>query len=109
MTAIVDAASPRPALGEIEAARERLRGIALRTPLLQLHGAEDVWVKPECLQPAGSFKLRGIANALALLSDAERATGVGIISTGNAAQALAWCARRFGIPARAIMPADAPR
>jgi len=94
----------QPTLDEIYAARQRLHGIAIRTPLLQLHGSESIWVKPENLQPVGSFKMRGIYNAVASLSPAERALGVSTVSSGNTAQGLAWAARHFGIPARAIMP-----
>jgi len=96
-------------MDEVYAARERLRGIAVRTPLLPLHGSETIWLKPEVLQPTRSFKLRGIYNAVAAIGDEARAGGVSIASSGNAAQALAWSARRFGVPARAIVPANAPR
>jgi len=106
---VVDPAAPRPSMDEVLAARERLRGVVLRTPLLALHETPGIWLKPELLQPTGSFKARGIGNAVATLSEAERARGVSIVSSGNAAQALAWAARRAGIPARAIMPAGTPR
>lgn len=97
-------------MGEVEAARERLRGVAVRTPLLPLWEHGGIWLKPELLQPMGSFKVRGVYNALAVLSEAERAAGVTIMSSGNAAQALAWSARRLGIsPVRAIMPETAPQ
>jgi threonine dehydratase len=110
MTArIVDHDNPRPTMESVHAARERLRGVAVHTPLLRLHEVDGIWLKPETLQPTGSFKVRGIYNAVAALSDAERAKGVSIVSSGNAAQALAWSARRFGIPARAIMPRNAPQ
>jgi len=107
-TWLVDAENPRPSLDEVYAARERLRGVAVRTPLLPLHGSDTIWLKPELLQPTGSFKIRGIYNAVAAIGDA-RNDGVSIISSGNAAQALAWTARRFGIPVRAIVPANAPK
>jgi threonine dehydratase len=97
-----------PTLDEVLAARERLRGVAVRTPLLQLHGSETIWIKPEVLQPVGSFKMRGIYNAVAILTPEERAKGVSTVSSGNTAQALSWAARRFGVPARAIMPDSAP-
>jgi threonine dehydratase len=106
--AIVDKAHPRPSLEEVYAARDRQRGVTVRSPLLRLHEHERVWLKPEVLQPTGSFKLRGIYNAVAQLTEAEQARGVSIVSSGNAAQALAWSARRLGIPARAIMPSTAP-
>jgi threonine dehydratase len=94
----------QPTMDEVMTARERLRGIAIRTPLLQLHGSDSVWIKPECLQPVGSFKMRGIYNAVAALPEDQRALGVSTVSSGNTAQALAWSARRFGVPARAVMP-----
>lgn len=97
-----------PTLDEVHIARERLRGVAVRTPLLRLHGAETIWIKPEVLQPVGSFKMRGIYNAVAALSDEARAKGVSTVSSGNTAQALSWAARRFGVLARAIMPETAP-
>lgn len=94
----------RPTMDEVHAARERLVGVAIRTPLLQLHGSESIWIKPECLQPVGSFKMRGIYNAVAALSPEDRERGVSTVSSGNTAQALSWAARRFGIPARSVMP-----
>jgi threonine dehydratase len=94
----------QPTMDDVMTARERLRGIAIRTPLLQLHGSESVWIKPECLQPVGSFKMRGIYNAVAALAEDKRAVGVSTVSSGNTAQALSWSARRFGVPARAVMP-----
>jgi len=98
----------RPSLADVIEARERLAGIAVRTPLLQLHGSTSIWIKPEVLQPVGSFKLRGIYNAVAALEPAERERGVCTVSSGNTAQALSWAAQRFGISARAIMPRTAP-
>lgn len=106
---LVDPDNPRPPMSEVQAARERLQGIAVGTPLLPLHGSDTIWLKPESLQPTGSFKLRGIYNAVAAIGEDARANGVSIISSGNAAQALAWSARRFGVSARAIVPANAPR
>ena len=94
----------RPTMDQVLTARDRLRGIAIRTPLLQLHGSQSIWIKPECLQPVGSFKMRGIYNAVAALTPDDRARGVSTVSSGNTAQALAWSARRFGISARAVMP-----
>ncbi len=108
-TWIVDPDHPLPPMDDVHAARERARGVTVRTPLLPLHGSETIWLKPETLQPTGSFKLRGIYNAVASIGADARASGVSIVSSGNAAQALAWSARRFGVPARAIMPSNAPR
>jgi threonine dehydratase len=61
------------------------------------------------LQPVGSFKMRGIYNAIAALPPEERAKGISTVSSGNTAQAISWAARRFGVPARAIMPETAPQ
>jgi threo-3-hydroxy-L-aspartate ammonia-lyase len=108
--AIVDPGNPRPPLADVHSACERLSDIAVRTPLLPLHEHPAICLKPELLQPAGSFKVRGIHNALAAMSDEDRARGVTILSSGNAAQALGWSARRLGgVRVRAIMPANAPR
>ena len=98
-------------LATVEAARERLQGIAVRTPLLRLGGYPDaeIWIKPEVFQPIGSFKLRGAYNALAQMVDAGPVPSAFTISTGNMSQAVAWSAGRFGIPARAIMPEGAPQ
>jgi threonine dehydratase len=98
-----------PSRAEIEAARERLRGVVVRTPLVALHGHEDVLLKPEILQPAGSFKLRGVWHAVARLAPERRARGLSTVSAGNTAKALAWCARRFGVAAKSLMPEGAPR
>ena len=98
-------------LASIESARNRLAGVAVRTPLLQLGGGEnnDIWIKPEVFQPIGSFKLRGAFNALSLMMEESPIPSAFTISTGNMSQAVAWSARHFGIPARAIMPEGAPR
>lgn len=96
------------------AAAGRLAGVARRTPLLAgtpldaLAGAR-VLVKAECLQVTGSFKIRGAWNRLVQLSPAERAAGVVAFSSGNHAQGVAEAARRLGIRAAIVMPADAPR
>lgn len=79
------------------------------TPLLPFsHGGRAYWVKPECLQQSGSFKLRGASNRLAQLSESERARGVVAFSSGNHAQGVAVAAQRLGISATIVMPADAP-
>ena len=101
-----------PTLEAIREARERTRSVVHHTPLVPLHerfGAADVHLKLETLQPVGSFKLRGIFNAVALLSDEERARGLSTVSAGNTAQALAWSARHFGVTARSLMPDTAPQ
>ncbi|MFL6857789.1 MAG: threonine/serine dehydratase [Allosphingosinicella sp.] len=79
------------------------------TPLLPLDWeGRRVWIKAECLQQGGSFKLRGAFNRLLLLSEAERARGVVAFSSGNHAQGVALAARRLGIAATIVMPSDAP-
>lgn len=101
----------RPSIDDVRAAVERLRGVAVRTPLLQLHEfgvASSIYLKPETLQPVGSFKLRNVFNAVAALSDEERSRGLSTTSAGNTAQALAWSARHFGTSARSLMPETAP-
>ena len=85
---------------------QRLSGIVLRTPLLPFR--DDAWIKPESLQPTGSFKIRGGYNALAKLSPDERARGVVVHSSGNHAQAIARAARLLGIRAVVVMPDNAP-
>src|SRR2546426_8881738 len=95
----------------IEEARERIKGTVLRTPLVRLNVEDapaDIFLKLENLQPTGSFKVRGAGNAVALLSPEERGHGVFTCSAGNMAQALAWHARRLGIPCTAIVPDTAP-
>jgi threonine dehydratase len=102
-----------PTLREIEAARERIAGIAQVTPI---HHSETfsrlanqtVLLKAENLQRTGAFKIRGAVNRIAHLSEAERAAGVVAASAGNHGQALAWAAREAGVPATVFMPQDAP-
>lgn len=93
----------------VEAAAARIRGEVTRTPLLPLDIAGTrPWAKAECLQQGGSFKLRGATNRLLLLSEEERGRGVVAFSSGNHAQGVALAARRLGIAATIVMPADAP-
>ena len=104
----------RISIEDIRAAAKRLEGIALRTPLLplDLRGVADgpqIYLKPESLQPIGSFKLRGSANALAQLDRAALKRGVVTASAGNMAQGVAWNARRLGVPATVVVPDHAPR
>jgi threonine dehydratase len=91
-------------------ARERLHGAVLHTPLVRLTSATDTvaYLKPESLQPIGSFKLRGAYNAVAQLSEAARRRGVITYSSGNHGQGVAYAARAFGIPAVIVMPSNAP-
>jgi threonine dehydratase len=93
-------------LESIREAAERLRGVALRTPLLPFRGGH--FLKPESLQPTGSFKIRGAYNALAGLGDGDRARGVVTHSSGNHAQAIARAGRLLGIRALVVMPDNAP-
>ncbi len=98
----------------IEAAADRLKGHARRTPLLSSPFLDDiagrrVWVKPEALQHTGSFKFRGGWSALSALDPETRKRGVIAFSSGNHAQGVAYAARQHGAPAVIIMPADAPR
>jgi threonine dehydratase len=102
----------RASLSEIREAANRIAGVILETPLVPLQDealGENIWLKPEMLQPIGSFKLRGVYNAVACLSAEERRRGLSTVSAGNTAQALAWSGRRFGVPARSLMPDTAPR
>ena len=96
----------------IEAARDRIAGAAIRTPLLPLEAPDapcEVWLKLECLQPIGSFKIRGATNAMLLADPQELARGVYTGSAGNMAQGVAFAALRLGIEARVIVPDTAPR
>ena len=100
-------------LEEIRAARARIAGTVLRTPLVRLYAdaPREIWLKLECLQPIGSFKLRGATNAMQrLAADApERlASGVYTASAGNMAQGVAWGARSLGIPCTVVVPDTAP-
>ncbi len=101
-------------LADIQAAAERIRGRAVRTPLLEAHAASRltgarVLVKPEVLQRTGSFKFRGAISRLSLLTGDERKRGVVAFSSGNHAQAVACAARDLGTRAVIVMPADAPK
>jgi threonine dehydratase len=96
-------------LEEIRRARERIGDDVLRTPLVPLGTDDRILLKLECLHPIGSFKLRGAYSAVRAASEAELADGVVTASAGNMAQGLAWVARESGVPARVIVPAEAPR
>ena len=101
-------------LADIEAAAGRLRGVALRTPLLRsaildrMLGAR-VLIKAECLQHIGAFKFRGAYNFLSQLSPGQRESGVVAYSSGNHAQGVAYAAHLLGIAATIVMPEDAPK
>jgi threonine dehydratase len=94
-------------IDEIRRAAERIRGVAVRTPVLRWD--ETTWLKAESLQPIGAFKIRGAYNKVAGLTDAERARGIITYSSGNHAQAVARAARLLGTRAVICMPDDAPR
>ncbi|HVN68444.1 MAG TPA: pyridoxal-phosphate dependent enzyme [Candidatus Binatia bacterium] len=98
-------------LASIEAARERIRGTIVRTPLVRLEmgpGYPDVRLKLENLQPINAYKLRGAANAVAALDPGERAGGVWTISAGNAGQGVAYAARSAGVPCTVVAIETAP-
>ena len=98
-------------LADIKAARERIAGSVIRTPLIRLNvdGAPaEIYLKLENLQPIGSFKLRGAGNAIAMASPEQLKDGVYTASAGNMAQGVAWNARRLGLPCTVIVPDHAP-
>jgi threonine dehydratase len=99
------------ALQDIEAARERISGTVLRTPLVRidLGSRRDVYLKLENLQPTNAYKIRGATNAVARLSDEERSRGVWTISAGNAGQGVAYSARAFGVPCSVVAIETAPQ
>jgi threonine dehydratase len=98
-------------LEDVEEARKRLDGIVTRTPLIRLDdgGSGELYLKLENLQPIRSFKIRGAANAIAMLEPDELQAGVYTASAGNMAQGLAWNARRLGIGCSVVVPEGAPR
>jgi threonine dehydratase len=99
-------------LDEIRAARERIARLITRTPTIRLelgNGLPDVRLKLENLQPINAYKLRGAANAVAMLTDAERRGGVWTISAGNAGQGVAYAARAFGVPCTVVVIESAPQ
>src|ERR1700742_1829144 len=98
-------------LSEIQEARGRIAGTCVRTPLVRLElgpDAPDIRLKLENLQPINAYKLRGAANAVALLSDEDRAKGVWTISAGNAGQGVAYAARKAGVPCTVVAIETAP-
>jgi threonine dehydratase len=99
------------ALAEILEARARIAGTIVRTPLVRLElgaGYPDIRLKLENLQPINAYKLRGAANAVALLTEAERQLGVWTISAGNAGQGVAYAARKAGVPCTVVVIETAP-
>lgn len=98
-------------IADIEAARQRIADVAIRTPLIRLHAPEcpaEIWLKLECLQPIGAFKIRGAANAMRVAGPAALRRGVFTTSAGNMAQGVAWMAREEGVPATIVVPDHAP-
>jgi threonine dehydratase len=98
-------------LADIEAAKKRIAGVVQRTPLVRLQlgpNAPDIRLKLENLQPINAYKLRGAANAVAMLSDADRKRGVWTISAGNAGQGVAYAARQAGVPCTVVAIKTAP-
>ena len=93
-------------LADIEAARERIRGVAWRTPLVPAGRHEDgkTYLKLECLQRTGSFKVRGAWNRMGGASEADRRRGFVTVSAGNHGQAVAWSAKRLGSPCTVWVP-----
>ena len=108
-----EVASVRPiTLDEIKEARERIGGTILRTPLVRLQlGPDfpDIRLKLENLQPINAYKLRGAANAVAMLSDEDRKRGVWTVSAGNAGQGVAFAARQAGVPSSVVAVETAPK
>ncbi|HEX3619924.1 MAG TPA: pyridoxal-phosphate dependent enzyme [Candidatus Udaeobacter sp.] len=99
-------------LSEIQEARKRIAKTIVRTPLIRLElGPEfpDIRLKLENLQPINAYKLRGAANAVAMLSDEERKRGVWTISAGNAGQGVAYAAREAGVPCTVVVVETAPK
>ncbi|MCL6678351.1 pyridoxal-phosphate dependent enzyme [Sphingomonas sp. RG327] len=108
---MIDPVRPIP-IEDVEAARERIAGTILRTPLVKLDlgpDGPDIRLKLENLQPTNAYKIRGAANAVAMLSDEDRARGVWTISAGNAGQGVAYAARAAGIPCSVVAIETAPK
>jgi threonine dehydratase len=100
------------AIEDVEQARKRIYGTVLRTPLVKLElepNGSEIYLKLENLQPTNAYKIRGATNAVARLSDEERAKGVWTISAGNAGQGVAYAARQFGIPSTVVAIETAPQ
>src|SRR5436305_12522225 len=110
MSAILEPVRPIE-LKEIREARSRITNTIFRTPLVRLElgpGFPDIRLKLENLQPINAYKLRGAANAVAMLSDEERRKGVWTISAGNAGQGVAYAARKAAVPCTVVAIETAP-
>jgi len=96
--------------GMIDDARKHVYEAAIRTPLVRLNydGPADIYLKLECLQPIGAFKIRGAYNAVRLLPEEQRRNGVWTVSAGNAAQGVALAARKAGVPCKVLTMDTAP-
>lgn len=109
--AITQEATALVTLDAINTARKRIQGVALRTPLVlwpRSSAGDQLYLKPESLQPIGSFKLRGAYNKIAQLSAEEKERGVIAHSSGNHAQGVAFAARAQGVKATIVLPNTAP-
>src|SRR5437867_2884172 len=97
-------------IDDVRAARTRLGSAVSRSPLvrLQVGAPAEIWLKPENLQPIGSFKLRGALNAMRAMPRERLARGVYTASAGNMAQGVAWAAREIGVPCSVVVPDSAP-
>ena len=98
-------------IDDIRAAAEMIRPYVLRTPLVPANWADDdrpLWIKPENLQSIGAFKVRGAFNAIGHLDQSVRTRGVVAYSSGNHAQAVAYAAAVYGVPAHIVMPRETP-
>jgi threonine dehydratase len=101
-----------PTVAQVQEARQAIAGAAIRTPLVRLNTSDapaEIYLKLENLQPIGSFKIRGAANAIAHMTASELERGVVTASAGNMAQGVAWRARELGIPCTVIAPDTAPQ
>jgi len=109
---LVKGSSYRPVLKDFREAARRISGVAVRTPLVSLRKYREdhhIKLKPETLQPIGSYKIRGVYNWACHLDATERSRGIATLSAGNMAQALGYVANIFNVPARAVLPDTAPK
>lgn len=102
----------QPTIEDFKKAAQRIQGVAIRTQLIPLRYYDEdpmILLKPEMLQPIGSYKIRGVYNWVKKLSPEQRAKGISTASSGNMAQAVAYTAKLFNIPARTIVYDTAPQ
>jgi threonine dehydratase len=95
-----------PTLKEVKEASKRLKDIIVHTPLLSYDENSEIYLKPETLQPVKSFKIRGVFNAVACLTEKQRKKGLSTMSSGNTAISLGWTGRYYDIPAKTYVPAS---